>query len=757
MHIFSTLAVAVVSIFGVSNAAVAPRQSTTWTSTPFNPPAIPLALRSPYLSAWLQGGSGGGKLNGQWPTFWTGSILGWAGYIRVDGKAYTFLGAPNVAGSTLATQKSMQFTSTKSTFVLSAGPVDLTVQFLSPVEPTDYLRQSLPFSYMTLAVKSTDGAAHKVQYYTDISAEWVSGDNSLGAKWSTNTLTSNGGAIVHQVTLQKPVPYAEINDHTQYGTAYYGTNQGSGLTYATGEDTVLRGAFITNGALANTQDTQFRAINDRWPVFAFARDIGSTADSSASPVVFAVGHVRDPLVQYIVAGNKLQERHPFWMSKYATGSEAISAFLSSAEYRHSVSVAAALDTKIQNDAAAIHADYASIVALSTRQAFAAVEITLSKSASGSYNTSDVKIFMKEISSNGNMNTVDVIFPAWPVYLYLNPDFGRRLLEPLLQYQQTGQYPNKWSIHDLGAHYPNATGHNDGGDESMPVEESGNMLIMALSYTRATKDNSLISNNYNLFTQWTQFLVEDSLIPAEQLSTDDFAGHLANQTNLAIKGIIGIKAMSEIANLLGKTDDAKKYSDIATSYVPQWQKFATSPENHLMLNYNNPSSWGIAYNLYADKLFGFNLFPQSVYDMQTAWYAKQFKQYGIALDTRHTYTKSDWEIYTAGTVRDVTTRNLFITRLKDYLANGKNNAPFSDWYDAVSGSVVGFRARPVAGGHFALLVLPNSVIDLDNNRTSSPDGNWGGQTSAEIGVTIGMSWWQVPTMVGFFLAAGQLIS
>ncbi|KAG9084530.1 hypothetical protein FS749_005150 [Ceratobasidium sp. UAMH 11750] len=340
------------------------------------------------------------------------------------------------------------------------------------------------------------------------------------------------------------------------------------------------------------------------------------------------------------------------MSKYATGSDAISAFLSSAEYQHSVSVAAALDTKIQNDAAAIHADYASIVALSTRQAFAAVEITSSKSAFGSYNTSDVKIFMKEISSNGNMNTVDVIFPAWPVYLYLNPDFGRRLLEPLLQYQQTGQYPNKWSIHDLGAHYPNATGHNDGGDESMPVEESGNMLIMALSYTRATKDNSLISNNYNLLTQWTQFLVEDSLIPAEQLSTDDFAGHLANQTNLAIK---------------------------------------------------------------------------------------------------------DWEIYTAGTVRDVTTRNLFITQLKDYLANGKNNAPFSDWYDAVSGSVVGFRARPVAGGHFALLVLPNSVIDLDNNRTGSPNGSGSGQSSTGIKVTSGMIWWQVPIMVGYFLAARQLTS
>ncbi|KAB5594674.1 hypothetical protein CTheo_1821 [Ceratobasidium theobromae] len=705
MHLLSTLVVAAAALFGTGSAAalnVARQNSPDWQPTPFNPPAIPLAVRSPYLSCWLQGGNTGGRLNGQWPTFWTGSILGWAGYVRVDGQVYTFLGLPNIAGATQATQKKMQFTATKSTFVLSAGPVDLTVQFLSPVEPTDYLRQSLPFSYMTLTAKSTDGAAHSVQFYTDISAEWVSGDNNLGAKWSTAT---GGGAIIHQVELQNPVRYAEVNDHTQYGTAYYATNQAANLTYATGEDQVLRAAFVNKGVLGNTQDTQFRAINDRWPVFAFARDIGTTTDSSQNPVVFAVGHVRDPLIQYIVAGNKLEERHPYWLSKYANANDALTAFLSDAEYQHALSAASALDTKIFNDATPIHSDYTSIVQLSTRQAFAASEITVSKTSSGSYNTSDVKIFMKEISSDGNVNTVDVIFPAWPAFMYLNPDYGRRILEPLFQYQQTGLYPNKWSIHDIGANYPNATGHNDGGDEPMPVEESGDMLIMTLSYTRASGDNSLISNNYNLLNQWTQFLVNDSLIPASQLSTDDFAGHLVNQTNLAIKGIIGIKCMSEIANRLSKSDDAKKYSDIAASYVPQWQKFATSNEGHLTLNYGNASSWGLAYNLYADKQLQLNLFPQSVYDMQTGWYGEMGAQYGVALDSRHAYTKSDWEIYSAGTVSDKGTRDMFITRLRDYLANGKNNAPFSDWYDAIWGTVVGFRARPVVGGHFALLMLP----------------------------------------------------
>jgi hypothetical protein len=147
----------------------------------------------------------------------------------------------------------------------------------------------------------------------------------------------------------------------------------------------------------------------------------------------------------------------------------ISAFLSTAEYQHAISASSTMDNKINSDSGAIHSDYASITALSLRQAFGGVEITIPKTTTGTYDTGDVKVFMKEISSDGNMNTVDVIFPAWPVFLYLNPDMGRRLLAPLFVYQRTGLYPNKWSVHDLGSSYPVANGHNDGGDEAMPVE------------------------------------------------------------------------------------------------------------------------------------------------------------------------------------------------------------------------------------------------------------------------------------------------
>ncbi|KAF9019246.1 DUF1793-domain-containing protein [Hymenopellis radicata] len=633
-----------------------------WTATPFNPPSIPLAVRTPYLSAWLPQGSGV-ALNDAWPTFWTGSILGWAGFVKVDGVAYSFLGAPSVSGASFqkAVQTDFEFTATQSNFKLTAGPIDLTVSFLSPVEANDLVKQSIPFSYMAVSAASNDGASHSVQVYSDISAEWVSGDTGLVVNWST---TSGN--------LSNPSVFSEVNDHTQYGAAYYAVLNTASTTYQTGADVAVRAQFINSGSLANTQDTSFRAISNNWPVFALSRDLGSVTAATGAPVVFAIGHIRDPAISYIVENNGRQDRSLFFWSKFSSPATLIDDFLSNyAAYDGALVAANAFDRQLQSDAAAISSDYAGIVALSVRQALGATELTISKNGDGSWNTDD------------NTNTVDVIFPAWPVLLYTNPALGKYLLEGLFRYQASGQYPNAWSVHDLGAQYPQAIGHNDGGDEAMPVEESGNMIIMALSYAQRTNDNSHLSAYSDLLDQWTQFLITDSLIPANQISTDDFAGPLANQTNLAIKGIIGIKAMAEIASILGDTAKSNNYSAIAADYVTQWQTLSASDSgDHLTLAYGSSSSWGLSYNLYADKLLGLNLFPASVYEMQTAWYK----------------TVKDWEIWTAAIMTDNEARDIFISAVKSWASDGLSSQPFGDWYETTNGSPNGFRARPVVGGH-----------------------------------------------------------
>lgn len=200
---------------------------------------------------------------------------------------------------------------------------------------------------------------------------------------------------------------------------------GSGTTHQTGEDTSVRQQFISSSALLDTSDTDFRAINDRWPVFAFARDLGTipAVGLPSSPVVFSVGHVRDPVIQYIVAGGGIQMRSSYFFSAYSTVAAAvrcvpahlelvlnaedpvfqISAFHD--DYLISLATAIALDARVLLDATKISADYAAIVALSVRQVIGATELTVSKNSDGSYNTSDVMLFMKEISSDGNVQTV----------------------------------------------------------------------------------------------------------------------------------------------------------------------------------------------------------------------------------------------------------------------------------------------------------------------------------------------------------------
>ncbi|KAJ7836329.1 hypothetical protein B0H14DRAFT_3460711 [Mycena olivaceomarginata] len=663
----------------------------SWTSTPFNPPSIPLAVRSPYLNTWLPQGQGV-ALNDAWPSFWVGRITAWVGFVRVDGISYTFLGTPVVDGCQLhqATQKSFSFTSTQSTFVLSAGPVDVTATFLSPVEPTDLVKQSIPLSYMHVSVASTDGATHSVQVYSDISGEWVSGASEWDIQWSTTTTD----ILSHQISLVSPAKYEEIGDQSQYGNW--------ALLPQIGRDAVVRAQFLNNGVLSTVKDNNFRAIADSWPVFALEKDLGKVG-STAAAVTYAIGHIRDPAIKYVLAGNVKQDRSLYFWSKYSTAQQVISFFLN--DYSNALASANALDKKVETDAAKISPDYAGIVALSIRQSLAANELTISKNAHGGWNTSDVLYFMKEISSDGNTNTVDVIFPASPIFLYLNPKLGEYLLEPLYRYQTTGLYPNKWSIHDAGAHYPKADGHNDGTDEAMPVEESGNMLIMALGFARAANDLTQIRRYQGLLDQWTQYLIEDSLIPTFQLSTDDFAGQLANQTNLAIKGIIGIRAMAEISKLLGDNAKYTNYSSIAADYVTKWTTLSASKTGpHLTLDYNDDASWGLAYNLFSDVHLGLNLFPKSLYDQQTAWYKTVVNKFGVPLDTRHTYTKTDWEVWTAGIVTDQGLRDTFISSLKAYLSNGLNNQAFPDLYDTITGVALGFRARPVVGGHLALLLL-----------------------------------------------------
>ncbi|KAH8692346.1 glutaminase GtaA [Talaromyces proteolyticus] len=665
------------------------------TFSPARPPAQPLAVKSPYLSAWQEAGSDGGNggyLAGQWPTFWAGATLGWTGLINVDGSSYCWMGAPLHFNT--VDQVSYNYTSSSSTYVLSVdGKVQITATFTSPITPDDFKRQSLIFSYLNVDVVSLDGSEHDVQLYSDISAEWVSGDRGQVAQWEYGT---NDSVAYHKVYRQNQGNFQEVNDQTEYGNWWYSTTTDKGYTYQSGIDVDVRAQFGNHSTLTNAADTNYRAINSDWPVFAHSFDLGSVGTTSTSRL-FTVGLTQQDAIQFLGADGVVPL--PSLWTQYFPDEVSAVVFVQG-DYATASSLTAKLDAKVQSDAAAVSDDYATLATLSLRQAFGGVQLV---------GTNDTQyLFLKEISSDGNIQTVDVIFPAHPAYVYTNPLLMKLLLEPLFVNQEAGQYPNSWSMHDLGSHYPNATGHTDGKDEQMPLEECGDMLIMALEYYLAANDTDFLTKHYKLLDQWTQFLIQEALYPSNQISTDDFAGPLVNQTNLALKGMIGIKAMSVIANVTGNNASASNYSSIATDYITQWQTLGFNTQAspaHAKLNYNNDSSWGLLYNLYGDKALGLDLVPQSVYDTQSTFYLTVNDTYGVPLDTRHSYTKGDWESWVAAVCSDEVSEMLF-SELAKWINVTPTNRPLTDWYDTVSGDYNGgpFINRPVMGGVFAKLVL-----------------------------------------------------
>lgn len=138
----------------------------------------------------------------------------------------------------------------------------------------------------------------------------------------------------------------------------------------------------------------------------------------------------------------------------------------------------------------------------------------------------------------------------------------------------------------------------------------------------------------MLKQWALYLIEFSLVPGGQLSTDDFAGTLVNQTNLAIKGIVGLQAMSAIAQIADESDDASIFSVTASQYYRNWIYFAVDPsEKHTMLAYEWRSSWGLLYNIFFDKLLNLGIVDDSIYTMQSDWYATVSQVFGVPLDSR----------------------------------------------------------------------------------------------------------------------------
>lgn len=639
-------------------------------------PATPLFTHTPFYSNWLLAD----RLTDQWPKHWAGAIQAVAGLVKIDGKTYRFCGNPQIEAENLP-QTARTITATKTVFEFEKDGVALQVHFLSPLLADDLDVMTRPVTYLSFVSKSIDGKPHDVKVHIDFSGEWVVTNTGQQVAASRHRLSGLEALSIRNASNQ---PLHRVGDRTgiDWGALWIAGRQAEGWTSGIAPHNQSRQDFVEDKA-HDSDDVRFpRSAHDDWPVLGFECSLPTSAEATKKSLF--VAYDEDLGLEYF-----RRPLRPHWNR----AEKGVAKLLSEAESRQGEfeSRAAKFDQALWSELGKVSSDYRAVGTLAYRQCIAAHGIA--EDING-----DTLMFSKENSSNGCIGTVDVLFPAAPFYLYFNPEMLKAQMLPVLDYSKSSRWKFPFAPHDLGT-YPKANGQVYGGGErteenQMPVEESANMLILALAYQRATGDREFLKPYLPTMEKWAGYLEQKGFDPELQLCTDDFAGHLAHNTNLSIKAIVALRSHAELTG-----NKARKA--LAEKWAKEWVKQAADGD-HYRLVFDKANTWSLKYNLLWDDLFGFGLFSREVIEKELAYYVKVQNKFGVPLDNRADYTKTDWLVWAAsmGTQEQF---NALLKPVATWLTETPSRVAFSDWYDTKNGRNVGFEARSVIGGVFAKLL------------------------------------------------------
>lgn len=665
-------------------------------------PSYPLFVKDPNFSIWMATE----QLNDQDVETWYGEKKTIYGFLKTKGETYCFLGNAEKfasAGVKKATQTTLDVTAFATEYEFACGKTTLKVRFVSPLPLTDWELLSMPVCYMDYEIFGDDNAEISLFVGRNIAYNDVP---ETFDKRVRGIVVPMDGFETATLGLLRQMPMSPSAD---FGGADWGYYYLAGQKAWILDENELKG-YLANGYLAFTADGDEKYL-------------GAINKGSAGAILLGFDdHVSIDYYGEFRKGYYLENHTIFealtelWYHRDAC-EEKLQVF----------------EDDLVARAKPYGNEYKNVLFASLRQSIGAHKLVRD-------NKGEILWLSKECGSNGCIATVDVSYPSMPLYLLYAPEFVKGMMRPILKFARMPIWKYDFAPHDVGT-YPVCGGQVYGVSEEknkyiarlheghlfstfkthypfyrlpanfdlyditmqMPVEECANMLVMFLAVYQRDKDIAFFADNQDLCEKWVQYLVKYGLKPGSQLCTDDFAGHLENNVNLAIKATVGIGAYAELLKSCGDEENGAKYRKIAEEFAAEITRFGAD-KTHLPLTWDSgEETFSLKYNFAFDRVLGLRLFDDAIFDKEIACYLQKMEKYGTPLDHRKTFGKSDWLTYVAQLTDDIETRKKFIEPMNEFLKTSPDRVPFSDWYDVKDGKYYGFKARTTQGACFMLLL------------------------------------------------------
>jgi len=665
-------------------------------------PCYPLFVKDPNFSIW----SGAELLNSQDAESWFGEKKKIYGFVKTKGQTYCFMGDGAKflgAGVKLAKQTNLSVTAFSTDYEFLCGETVVKLRFVSPLHLKDLLLLSMPVCYMDYEIIG-DGNAEISLFvnrniaYNDVPE--VFDKRVRGGVVPMDGFESAFFGLLRQMPLS---PSADFGG-ADWGYYYLAGEQ----AWILDEQELL--IYLTTGKLdckGEGDEKYIAAINQ----------------SAKGAILLGF----DDRVSIEYFGEYLKG---YYLQKHSILDGLTELWNNRADCEEKL---LAFEESLLLRAKEYGEEYKQVLFASLRQTIAAHKLVLDSEG-------NILWLSKECGSNGCIATVDVSYPSMPLYLLYNSELVKGMMRPILKFARLPVWNYDFAPHDAGT-YPVCGGQVYGIREDddkyigrlreghlfstfktqfpfytlpanfplydlnmqMPVEECANMLIMFLAVYEMDGDETFFAENKDLCASWVEYLVKFGLRPEYQLCTDDFAGHLANNLNLSIKAAVGIAAYARLLSVVGEEEKSVKYRKIAEDFALEITKLGEG-KTHLPLTWDTgEESYSIKYNFAFDKLLKLGLFDQAVLEKEVDYYLTKKGKFGLPLDNRNDYAKSDWTCWAACLTDDVEKSKAFISMITEFLKHSPDRVPFSDLHFAESGKHHYFRARTTQGGCFILLL------------------------------------------------------